>query len=101
MRRMRREASVWLRLMRGTEVVADGRSSHGGQAPESWTYREIAVADHDVVRKCERGDVLRVMSDNGARNDVLRHRLGGVGIHVSGGSNLYLRNFTLRIDKEE
>ena len=75
------KGNIWLSLVRGDKVIADGHSHHGGLAPHNWAQREVEVVDHDLVKQCVRGDVLRVMRNTG----------GG------GGHSLHVRNFTLRL----
>ena len=77
-----RKGRLWLELHREGILIADGCEDHGGLAAHSWEDRVFEVINHDVVKKCVKGDVLRVMRNIG----------GG------GGHRLDVRDFKMRIE---
>ena len=76
-----RKGHLWLELLRDGVVIADNLEEHGGLAPHEWEDRDVLVSNHDVVRRYQPGDILRVV-----RN------VGGGGGHI-----LKVRKFRMRL----
>ena len=57
----KRRGKLWVQLLRCGLVIADSLLDHSAMAPDEWENEDIELVDHDVVRKCMCGDVLRVL----------------------------------------